>query len=264
MTAATTGRTILRRLGVTLLALLIAVAVWALFLEIAGISPLIGKRPWDVFAYFVTDPDAAANRGVIADGLAITIRDAGIGYLVGLVFAFLLAVLFSMSPVLERIVMPTAMVLRSIPLIVLTPLISLIFGIGLGGVTAIVIIVVFLPALANILYGLRSVPAEQHDLVTAYGGNAFTVLRIVSVPTAVPSLLASARVSIPSAVTGAMIGEWLSTGEGLGGIISKASGSFRYDEMWAAAVTIAGVTVLAYAVVSVIDTLITERLSDVR
>ncbi|MGO2658264.1 ABC transporter permease [Mycetocola reblochoni] len=264
MTAASTAATVLRRLGVTAAALVLAVVLWAVFLEVAGISPLIGKRPWDVFAFFVTDDTAAENRRLIADGLAVTVRDAGIGYLVGLVFAFLLAVLFSMSPALERIVMPTAMVLRSIPLIVLTPLISLIFGIGLGGVTAIVIIVVFLPALANILYGLRSVPAEQHDLVTAYGGNAFTLLRTVSIPTAVPSLLASARVSIPSAVTGAMIGEWLSTGEGLGGIISRASGSFSYDQMWAAAVTVAGVTVLAYAVVSVVDTLVTDRLGETR
>ena len=96
----------------------------------------------------------------VAADLAVTVRDAGIGYVVGLAAAFCLAVVFCVSPVLERIVMPTAMVLRSIPLVVLTPLITLIFGIGQAGVTAIVILVVFLPALANILYGLRSVSGE--------------------------------------------------------------------------------------------------------
>jgi ABC-type nitrate/sulfonate/bicarbonate transport system permease component len=156
--------------------------------------------------------------------------------------------------------MPTAMVLRSIPLVVLTPLITLIFGIGQSGVTAIVIIVVFLPALANILYGLRSVSGEHRDLVLAYGGSSWTVLRKVALPAAVPSTLASARISVPSAVTGAMIAEWLSTGEGLGGMISRAAGSFGYDLMWACAITIAGVTMLVYALVAVADTLVQERM----
>ncbi|MGO3886588.1 MAG: ABC transporter permease [Mycetocola sp.] len=259
-----TTRVVLKRLGATAIALVLAVVVWAAFLEIAGIPSLIGKRPWDVYAYLFTSPDADANRQIISDGLMVTLRDAGIGYGVGLVFAFLLAVLFSMSPVLERIIMPTAMMLRSIPLIVLTPLITLIFGIGLSGVTAIVVIVVFLPALANILFGLRSVAAEQNDLIVAYGGNAFTVLRMVRIPTALPALLASARISVPSAVTGAMIGEWLSTGEGLGGLISRAAGSFNYGQMWAAAVTMTAVTVVVYAIVSVADTLMSARLEDTK
>jgi ABC-type nitrate/sulfonate/bicarbonate transport system permease component len=162
--------------------------------------------------------------------------------------------------VLERIVMPTAMVLRSIPLVVLTPLITLIFGIGQTGVTAIVIIVVFLPALANILYGLRSVSGEHRDLVLAYGGSSWTVLRKVALPAAVPSTLASARIAVPSAVTGAMIAEWLSTGKGLGGAISRAAGSFGYDAMWASAITVAAVTMLAYAVVSIADSLVQDRM----
>lgn len=249
----------LRRLGILAVAAVIALAIWALFLAVFDIDPLIGKYPWDVFSYAFTDPSAAENRALVASELGITLRDAGVGYVVGLVFAFCLAVLFSVSPVLERIVMPTAMVLRSIPLIVLTPLITLIFGIGLSGVTAIVLIVVFLPSLANILYGLRSVSSEHGDLVRAYGGSAWTVLRKVALPTAVPATLASARVAIPAAVTGAMIGEWLSTGEGLGGSISRASGSFDYTYMWAAATAITAATMLAYAIVSIVDALVNDR-----
>ena len=252
--------TTLRRLGVLAVAAVIALALWALFLVLFDISPLIGKQPWDVFAYLFTAPEAADNRALVWSNLAVTLRDAGVGYAVGLAFAFVLAVLFSISPVLERIIMPTAMVLRSIPLIVLTPLITLIFGIGLSGVTAIVLLVVFLPSLANILYGLRSVSAEHGDLVRAYGGSAWTVLRKVALPTAVPAALASARVAIPAAVTGAMIGEWLSTGEGLGGSISRASGSFDYTYMWTAAAAITATTMLAYAIVSIIDSIATDRL----
>lgn len=249
-----------RRAGTLLLAVVVAIGVWIAVLWAFDVSDLVGKRPWHVLEYLVTGEGAAGHRSVVAANLGITVRDAGIGYLVGLAAAFLLAVVFCVSPVAERIVMPTAMVLRSIPLVVMTPLITLIFGIGQAGVTAIVIIVVFLPALANILYGLRSVSGEHRDLVTAYGGTSWTVLRKVALPAAVPSMLASARISVPSAVTGAMIAEWLSTGEGLGGAISRAAGSFGYDEMWASAITIAAVTMVAYAAVAVADSLVLDRM----
>lgn len=255
-----TGRFVARRVGTLAAAVVVALVLWVAVLEAFDVSPLIGKRPWDVFAYVVTAEGAADHRATIAADLAVTVRDAGIGYVVGLAAAFALAVVFCVSPVLERIVMPTAMVLRSIPLVVLTPLITLIFGIGQAGVTAIVILVVFLPALANILYGLRSVSGEHRDLVLAYGGSSWTVLRKVALPAAVPSTLASARIAVPSAVTGAMIAEWLSTGQGLGGAISKAAGSFGYDAMWASAITVAAVTMLAYAVLSIVDTLVQERI----
>lgn len=260
MTARGRWAFVARRAGTLVLAVLVAVGVWAAALELLDVSDLVGKRPWQVLDYVLTADDAAGHRATIAADLAVTVRDAGIGYVVGLVAAFALAVVFCVSPVLERVVMPTAMVLRSIPLVVLTPLITLIFGIGQAGVTAIVILVVFLPALANVLYGLRSVSAEHRDLVLAYGGSSWTVLRKVALPAAVPSTLASARISVPSAVTGAMIAEWLSTGEGLGGAISRAAGSFGYDAMWASAITVAAVTMLAYAVVSVVDTLVQDRM----
>ncbi|HEY0217502.1 MAG TPA: ABC transporter permease subunit [Cellulomonas sp.] len=249
-----------RRVGALLLAVVVAVGVWILVLEAFDVSDLVGKRPWQVAEYLLTGNGAAEHRATVGADLVVTLRDAGLGYLVGLAAAFVLAVVFCVSPVLERIVMPTAMVLRSIPLVVLTPLITLIFGIGQTGVTAIVIIVVFLPALANILYGLRSVSAEHRDLVLAYGGSSWTVLRKVALPAAVPSTLASARISVPSAVTGAMIAEWLSTGQGLGGAISRAAGSFGYDLMWASAITIAAVTMAVYAVVAIADTLVQERM----
>lgn len=255
-----TGAFIARRVGTLALAVVVAIGVWIAVLEVFDVSDLIGKRPWQVLDYVLTADGAAEHRATIAADLAVTVRDAGTGYLVGLAAAFALAVVFAVSPVLERIVMPTAMVLRSIPLVVLTPLITLIFGIGQAGVTAIVLLVVFLPALANILYGLRSVSVEHRDLVLAYGGSSWTVLRKVALPAAVPSTLASARIAVPSAVTGAMIAEWLSTGRGLGGAISRAAGSFGYDAMWASAITVAAVTMAVYAVVSVVDTLVQERM----
>jgi ABC-type nitrate/sulfonate/bicarbonate transport system permease component len=249
----------LNRVGLLLLAMVLAVVIWSLFLRVFDISTLIGKTPTHVLEYLFSDDDAAENRAEVLGFLGETARDFGIGYLVGITTAFVLAVLFSLSPSLENILMPTAMVLRCIPVIILTPLITLVFGVGVPGVAAIVTLVVFLPALANVLHGLRAAQERHGDLVRAYGGSGLDLLWKVALPGSVPSVLASARISIPAAVTGAMIGEWLATGDGLGGFISRSSGSFGYDAMWASAVVITGTTMIAYTVVSIVDALVQKR-----
>ncbi|MCI1219944.1 MAG: ABC transporter permease subunit [Bifidobacterium sp.] len=250
---------IVKRLVNMLLAIVLVVVLWHAVLELFHVNQMIGKRPLQVWDYLFSGQQAATNRATVLANLAVTVRDAGIGYLAGLLFAFVLALLFCLLPVLENIVMPTAMVLRSIPLVVLTPLITLIMGIGQKSVTVLVIIVVFLPALANILFGLRNVSANSSDMVKAFGGGTWTLLTKVALPGSVPSLMASAKVSIPSAVVGAMIAEWLSTGTGLGGSISKSVAMFSYAQMWASAITIALVTMIAYSLMSILDDLVNQR-----
>jgi len=111
----------------------------------------------------------------------------------------------------------------------------------------------------NIVAGLRSVNPQLVELVRAYDGSTWTVLRKVSFAAALPALFASARLSVPTAMTGALVGEWLATGEGLGGSVARASGAFGYGEMWASAIVITIVTMAAYWVVAVLDALVVQR-----
>jgi|GEM_PF-1025156 ABC-type nitrate/sulfonate/bicarbonate transport system, permease component len=250
---------ILSRVGYMALASLLAIGVWIVLLEGLDVIPLIGKRPWHVWEWLVTVDDAAENREVVFRNLATTIRDAGIGYLVGITASFVVGVIFVLNRTLEQMVLPSVMLVRSIPLLVLTPLITLVFGVNLVGVSVVVTSIVFFPALINIMFGLRNVNPQLSDLVRAHGGGTFTVLVKVAIPSALPNLFASMRLSVPLAVTGAMIGEWLATGEGLGGSIARAAGTFDFNQMWASAVVIATFTMTMYLVVSIVETLVVRR-----
>ncbi|WP_327091764.1 ABC transporter permease subunit [Nonomuraea sp. NBC_01738] len=252
------GRTIVRVVGPLVPSVLIVVAAWWLALEAFGISPLVGKRPPQVLEY-LGDP---AHREIVLGALGITVRDAAIGFTTGMVAALAVATAFVLFRTVEQTFMPVAMLLRSVPLVVMTPIITLVFGRELLGVAVIGGIVVFFPALVNIAFGLRSASPQATDLIMAYGGSRMTVLRKVAVPTAMPSVFASARISVPSSIIGALIAEWLATGQGIGAEILRAIGGFRYDEVWADIVTITAVSVLAYAVVGVVEALVLARFSD--
>jgi ABC-type nitrate/sulfonate/bicarbonate transport system permease component len=231
----------------------VAVVAWAAFLKIFDINTLIGKSPLAVWNYLITVPEAAEHRTAIVDPLLITLRDAGFGFVAGMLAAVGVAVLFVLFRSLEQALMPVAMLLRSVPLVAMTPLIVLIFGRGLLGVAVIAGIVVFFPALVTIVFGLRSVSAQARDLVVAYGGSEWTVLAKIAFPTALPSIFAAARISVPGALIGALVSEWLATGEGTGGQIIRDIPSFQYGAVWAAIAALTGVSIVLYTVVGLFE-----------
>jgi ABC-type nitrate/sulfonate/bicarbonate transport system permease component len=266
----------LRSLGRSLLNTLITVAIvlglWQLVVSFAGISPYVAKGPMDVYAFaFVDEPGAeaddtaAVHREFLTGLLGTTLQDAALGFVVGMLIAVVLAVSFSLSRTVEASVMPLALLLRTIPLVSIAPVIFLLTGRGTAASVAVIgTIVVLFPALASVLFGLSRASKESLDLVRVYGGGRFARLMKVSIPGALPSLFAAARLSVPGAVTGALLAEWLSTGQGIGGNIVKFNAGARFDELWASVALITLVTLLIYNVVQIVENLVLARMGMTR
>jgi ABC-type nitrate/sulfonate/bicarbonate transport system permease component len=255
------SRAVGRSLLNALLTFVIVLALWWAVVNLTGISPYVAKGPADVWEFFFTSPEAAENRAEMMPLLAQTLTDAALGFVVGMLVAIVLALAFSLSRSVEMGVMPLALLLRSVPLVAIAPVIILITGRGTPASVAVIgSIVVLFPALASIMFGLSRASKESLDLVHVYGGGRPTQLRKVNVPGALPSLFAAARVSVPGAVTGALLAEWLSTGQGIGGMIQKFSASARFDELWASVALITIVTLLLYNLVQIAENIVLARM----
>jgi ABC-type nitrate/sulfonate/bicarbonate transport system permease component len=252
------------RIALQIVAFTVAVIVcWWAFLAIFEISPLVGKTPADVWRYLATSPEAAANRASMAGDLGTTLLNAGLGYAAGLVFGVVVAAAFYAYSLAEETLMPVALVVRSVPLVAMTPVVALVFGRGVLAVTVLAGIVVFFPALVNVSDGLRSCSPASIDLVHAYGGGSLSVLRRVALPSAVPAIFASARISVPGALIGALLAEWLATGRGMGARLQTSVFEFGYDDLWAGVVVLTVVSLLIYAAVSAIESIVTTRMGSV-
>ncbi|QIS16157.1 ABC transporter permease [Nocardia arthritidis] len=254
----------LRRIGLFLFPLLTSLVlmliIWIVFLKaFPQVGPRVGKTPADIWRYLVSSDSAPTVRQAILDDLQITLRDAAIGFGVGMLAALVVAALFVSVAAVEQTFMPVAMLLRSVPLVALSPIIVLVFGRGLVGVTVLAAIVVFFPALVMIMAGLRNAPRQALDLVAAYGGSRWTGLRMVAVPAALPSVFAAARISVPGALIGALLGEWLGSGTGLGSTLIRAIPTFQYNRLWASIVIVTLVSVVLYAIVGVVENLVLAR-----
>ena len=250
----------------TVVTLVIVVLAWQAVVSFTGISPYVGKGPADVYELlFVTEEGAsttaAENRAELFPLLGVTLRDAALGFAVGFAIAAGLAMSFTLSKSVESGVMPLALLLRSVPLVAIAPVIMLITGRGTTTSVAVIgTIVVLFPALASMMFGLSRASRQSLDLVHVYGGNRRTALRKMAIPGALPSFFAAARVSVPGAVTGALLAEWLSTGKGVGGVIQKYSAGAQFEKLWASVALITIVTLLLYNLVQAVETSVLSRM----
>lgn len=249
--------TSLATFGLTLAAVLI---LWQGLLWATGVSPYVGKGPLDVWTFLVAAPEAPENRARLLGQLVVTLQDAAIGFVAGLVVALLGAIGFQLSRGFEHALMPLAMLLRSVPLVAMAPVIILVFGRSPATVAVIGGIVVLFPALVNIVFGLRQVSPQMSDVIQVYGGSAWTALRKVALPSSLPSLLAAVRISVPGAITGALLAEWLAVGGGIGGAVGAYSSQAQFSALWSAVVLVTGAALVLYNLVAVIESVVLARM----
>lgn len=236
--------------------LAVITAIWVGALWFFDVSPIIGKTPADVYDYLFTVPESAAHREAVFADFWITMLDTFIGFGVGMFVAALTAMAFQISKGFEAAVMPLAMICRSVPLVAMAPIIVLIFGRDFASVAAMGTIVVIFPALVTIVEGLRSASPAMTEVVQVYGGHRGTVLHKVGMPASLPSFFTAARVSIPGALTGAMLAEWLATGDGMGYGIIQAVTQTDYDRLWASVLIVTLASLVVYSLIGVVERLV--------
>ncbi len=247
-------------MGSAVLTVAIILTLWVGLIAAFDISPFLAKTPLDVVDWLLLGEDARENLSLIGSRLGETLVDASIGFTVGIVAATVVAVMFSLFRGVEHALMPLALLLRSIPLVALAPIIILIFGREVTTTAVMGAIVVLFPALVTITFGLRNPSAQIADVVTVYGGNALTVLRKVALPSSLPSFFAAVRVSIPGAITGALLAEWLATGRGLGHSIVTAVAQVKNFEVWSSVVAITATSIVLYGLVQLIENVVLARM----
>jgi len=219
----------------------------------------VGKTPADVWQYLSKGPKAAANRQELWKASRTTLWQALIGYIAGTVAAVTVAVLFVLSRSFERAVMPIALALRSVPVVAMIPLLAYVFGRDLLGSIVIVSIIVWFPTLVLVTFGLRSVTAQQLDLMRALDARSWHLFTKVRLQSALPSLFAAAKVAAPAAILGALINGWLSTGDGLGNMMLLSTTSGKYNRLWAAVVIVTLLSMLLAALINTAEGIVLAR-----
>lgn len=248
------------RVALTLGTIALPFLAWWAFIELTGVPDLISKTPLGVVDYLFLAPTAADAQDRLLAALAETLPITFAGMAAGLGFAFLLAISSRLAPRAIEAFMPVALVTQTMPLVALTPLLVLILGRGPSLTLWVTISVTFFPAFVTLAQGLALVPRSAEELPRAYGASRWTELRMVTIPASLPYLFAATRLTVPRALLGVMIAEWLATGKGLGNLLNQSRGFLDYGMIWTVASVSVLLSVLFYQAVVIVERRVLWRL----
>ena len=103
----------------------------------------------------------------------------------------------SYIPVVERAVMPLAVILNVTPVVSLAPGFAVAFGFTMTPRYLVTGIIVFFPLLVNSLVGLRAIDHEALQYFQSLHASRLEVLRHLRIPSSLPFLFAAARSAFP-------------------------------------------------------------------
>ena len=241
------GRELLLTGAPPVAAALLLVLAWELFIRVRDVPIYLAPAPSRVFTTLSEDPSRFLEAGSVSAQHALG------GLLLGAGSAFLLGVLMAHSRMLERAIYPLAILVKVTPVVAVAPLIVIWFGFGVWPKFIVAGLITFFPMLVNTITGLRTIDAATHDFFLALGASRRQVLWRLRLPSSLPYLFAGLRISIPLALIGAVIAEWIRADAGVGQLIVIAHGDFDTPTLFGAIVVLAVIGVALTAALALLE-----------
>ncbi|GAC1320559.1 MAG: ABC transporter permease [Chloroflexota bacterium] len=187
------------------------------------------------------------------DAVQYTAIEAIAGLVIGGLAGFGCAMLFAAVPFLRRGALPIAASMNAIPLIAISPIAVLWLGFGQPSKIAVVATMVFAPMVVNSFKGLYSVESQSLELMTSLAARPRDVFWKLRLPHALPYVFTGLKVGTTLAMIGAIVAEFFNAQRGLGVTLSNNIQVAKMPIAWAAIVVAAGLGLVLYGVVSLLE-----------
>ena len=229
------------------LALLAIVLGWEVLVRLGGVDPLLLPAPTQVLDALWTD------RGLLAPDLATTTWEVLLGLAAAIAAGALLGIAMHVSPRARRALRPLVIGSQAVPVPVIAPLVVLVLGFGLAPKVLLVALVCFFPVAINLYDGLRDTDADARKLLRSLDASRWQTLRMLELPSALPSTFTGVKIAAAVAVIGAVFAEWSGSDSGLGHALLTANGQLATARAFAATLLLFLLAIILYAAFAVLE-----------
>ncbi len=235
---------------ITLIGMVVLVCAWELSVRMLHVPPYILPTPESVLHALLSGlaVSPASPTGYYLP-LWGTFCNAAIGFAIGTGLGLLLGSLMAESRTIEKLVMPYAFALQSLPKVAIAPLIVIWLGFGDSSKIAIAALLSFFPILINSFTGLRAIEPERVDLMRSLSATRFEIYRIVKLPNAAPYIFAGLDMAVVYALLGTIVAEFLGAQRGMGVVITQAQAVTDVAGVFAALVILGALGIILHALV---------------
>ncbi|WP_431835383.1 ABC transporter permease [Enterobacter ludwigii] len=184
---------------------------------------------WEICTLTVIDPFFISSPSRIAVNLGKELTDKGfyydlyissvellVGYVVGAAAGIVTGVLLARWELIARIMDPFLIALNSIPRMALAPLLIIWFGIDMMSKIVLAGMMVFFVTFFNTIGGIRSVDNRLCEVSRVLGCNEWQVFTKVMLPSASSWIITGLKMSLPFALIGVIVGEFMAASAGIG------------------------------------------------
>lgn len=198
--------------------------------------------------------------------LWITLKITGLALAAATLGGVLLAVVMAQSRLIERSLLPYAVIAQVTPVVAIAPLIIIWADDTTLALVLCAWIVAFFPIVAATTTGLNAADKNLRDLFRLYGASRWQSLRLLRAPAALPYFLTGLRVSGGLSLVGAVVAEFVAgTGgaeTGLAFRILESGYRLQIPRLFAALTLLALAGVLIYAALDLLSRLLLRRWHD--
>jgi NitT/TauT family transport system permease protein len=221
---------------------------------LAAASVLAGLALWEVIgrvviknALFLATPSQVAlelarlwQAGELQHHAWVSTQEFAIGFAIAVALGIPIGLAVAASKRTAIVANPWISGLYATPVIALAPLFILWFGIGIWSKVAVVVSLVVFPVIINTEAGLRNADRQLIEAVRSFGANKMQLFLKVSLPCALPFILAGLRLGVGRGLIGVVVGELFGARAGLGFMITQAAEVFNMPRLFAGVVVLAG------------------------
>lgn len=191
--------------------------------------------------------------GTLASATWVTTEEVLLGFAVSIAVAVLLAAILHSSRVLRNAFYPLLIGSQAVPIVVIAPVLTIVFGFTITPKLVVVALVCFFPVVVNAVDGLASVDPELLRVMRTLDGGRWAAFRRVEAPTALPSLFTGLRVAATYAPIGAVFGEFAGSQNGLGYLMLQATPQLETSLVFAAIFILTAEAIVLFVAVTMLE-----------
>lgn len=165
--------------------------------------------------------------------MLVTLLEMAIGFAIAVPLGTGIGLAYGNARRVGVVADPLVIGIYSVPLVALTPLFILWFGLGIMSKAALVAVSVFWLMFFNVAAGVRRVDTDLLATIEQLGGSRRQQWQWVILPSMSPWFFSGIKLCIPYSLVGAVVAEMIASSEGLGYLAMRASSFLRMDALYA-------------------------------
>jgi sulfonate transport system permease protein len=205
------------------------IALWQMIADARLVSPVFFPGPDRAWGALVQ----GFASGELEFKLAGTVQRMILGWFLASLAGIALGAAIGISKTARQYLQPTLEFLRPLPSSAVIPVAIALFGRSEAMVLSAIAFGALWPTLLATIHGFSAVEPRLYEVSGILGLSRFEIIRKIALPSATPDILAGMRLSATVALILTVVGEMLTSRDGLGQWIILAASSFRSADVFA-------------------------------